>query len=74
MAKIQVLLFAQLKEQAGCDSIVKQIATNATPADLIAAMDLSGPILCAVNETQVDGTHPLHDGDVVALMPPMSGG
>lgn len=74
MVEIQVLLFAQLKEQAGCRMTTAQLPTATTPADLIRELQLKGPVLCAVNEQQVELQHPLQDGDIVAFMPPMSGG
>ena len=74
MLKVQVLLFANLKEELGWESADYAVTEAATPSDLIAAMGLDGPVLCAVNRAQVELTHPLSDGDEVALMPPMSGG
>lgn len=74
MLEIQVLLFAQLREQAGCRMTTAHLSEEATPADLIRDLRLQGPVLCAVNEQQVNLHHSLEDGDIVALMPPMSGG
>ena len=74
MAKVQVLLFAQLKEQMGVGTLEQEISTDACASDLSSAMGLKGPILYAVNQNQVDSNCRLQDGDVVALMPPMSGG
>tara|TARA_B100000575_G_scaffold288200_1_gene287841 strand:- start:205 stop:435 length:231 start_codon:yes stop_codon:yes gene_type:complete len=75
--QVNVLFFAALREQTGCSECVVDLPAGSTVSD---AMERSGfsdamPfILVAVNETYVERTHPLVDGDTVALIPPLGGG
>lgn len=77
---IQILLFAQLRETAGAD----EITWNETP---ITVTDLKKQlqhqyaefppldnVMVAVNEQYADGATEIHNGDTVALIPPVSGG
>ena len=59
-----------------------ELPERSTVADLLTAMESSYPNLSssvphtmiAVNTEYVENTHLLHDGDEVALIPPVSGG
>ena len=80
--KIEVLLFAQLKEAFGADSRTLEVEEGRTARDAVALLferDAVGdvkslPISFAVNEEIVDPDHVLRDGDRLALLTPVSGG
>ena len=78
--KITVLYFGQLKEQAGMASESLEME-NATVAELYRQLKerhgLSMPfenLRAARNETFCKGTEAIRADDVIAFMPPMSGG
>ncbi|EMH4161971.1 molybdopterin synthase sulfur carrier subunit [Pluralibacter gergoviae] len=80
---IKVLFFAQVRELVGTDSLIlePQSATvEALRQQLAARGDRwalaleEGKLLAAVNQTLVEGTHPVNDGDEVAFFPPVTGG
>lgn len=79
---IRVLLFAQLRVQAGASQLHLDLADG---ADVAAALDTLGaahPALAAllpscmtaVELDYVGQSHQLHDGDELALIPPVQGG
>jgi len=80
--RIEVLYFAQIKDATGTDSESLMVDAGATVADVVRILRerpawrlLSElPLTCAVNEAVVGSEHVLHDKDVVALLPPVSGG
>ena len=80
--KIAVRLFAILAERAGARSLPLSLPGSATVADAHAALRLQFPQLAegvpsaayAVNGEYVDAATPLHEGDELALIPPVSGG
>jgi molybdopterin synthase catalytic subunit len=83
MMKIQVRLFAGLREAAGRSELELQLDSGSTADGLMAELrDLPGlgpvlakmPVRVAVNRSYVDGGTVLGDGDEVALVPPISGG
>lgn len=77
---VTVRLFAHLRSAAGTAQLSVELAGNATAADaaravtvLCPAVDTTGAMV-AVNARYAKPTTPLADGDVVALLPPVSGG
>ncbi len=80
--KAYVKLFAILREKAGTSALTLELPEHATIADLIQEMAQRYPTLLvdtsntmvAVNAEYVQESHTLHDGDEVALIPPVSGG
>ena len=80
--KATVRLFAILREKAGTPEMTVDLPEYSTVADLLAAIESRYPglsasvphTMIAVNTEYVEQTHPLHDGDEVALIPPVSGG
>ena len=77
---VTVLLFAELRRHAGLDRLELDLADPATVRsaagrieEQLGAGRLSGA-MCAVNERYADPATPLRDGDVVAFLPPVSGG
>ncbi len=78
---VTVRLFAGLRERAGSDRVQVEIPEGASVGDLLAAMDETpvGPLaprscVVAVNREYADRAAPVHEGDEVALVPPVSGG
>ncbi|GIU90871.1 MAG: hypothetical protein KatS3mg010_1970 [Acidimicrobiia bacterium] len=83
--RLRVLLFATAREAAGRAHDVVDLADGATLADLAGALDRRyGDAFARVREGArlwVNGDEPpagaatvLHDGDEVAVLPPVSGG
>jgi molybdopterin synthase catalytic subunit len=80
---VHVRLFAMLRERAGRDTIEVEVPDSATVADAIEALrELPGlgevmqrmPVVMAVNREYARAEAPLHAGDELALIPPVSGG
>ena len=70
-------LFASLRERAGTDALELQLPDGAQVADALdrlAAVTDGVPVVMAVNHEYADCTVTLHEGDEVALIPPVSGG
>lgn len=80
--RTRVLLFAALREAAGARELLVELPAPATVAALRRCLADAYPRLApllhnaavAVNEEYVPGERALSDGDVVALIPPVSGG
>ena len=76
---VTALLFAQYRAQAGVGSLDLELPAGSTvrrAADELATRTgilLSGA-MCAVNERYSRPDDPLHEGDRVAFLPPVSGG
>jgi molybdopterin converting factor subunit 1 len=81
--EVEVRLFAMLRESAGAESVTVEVPEGATVrealeavgrehglGELIAAM----PVVMAVNRDYAQPDSPLHAGDELALIPPVSGG
>ena len=79
---VRVRLFAGLRALAGGDELRLDLPAGATVAALRDRMALDYPALisflptlvCAVDEEVVDQAHILREGEVVDLVPPISGG
>jgi len=80
--QVEVLFFAALREHAGTARLVRSIAPGTTAAALVESLRTDHPSLpppgpalrIAVNEEFVPPATVLGPGDVVALLPPVSGG
>jgi len=80
--RVNVLLFARLRELAGADAVVVEVAEPATVATVWQAVAVATPALapfdrtlsCAVNANFARMSHPITAGDDVAFLPPVSGG
>jgi len=80
--KCRVLLFAQLAEAAGRREIEIDLPEGATVGDALAVLGreheaidvIRDRIAVAVNEKYGALRDTLHDGDTIALIPPVSGG
>lgn len=87
---IKVLFFAQLREQLNCAELNIDLTTDtrftaetrlehlrtelALTDDNWQSCLQTGKLLMAVNQTIVDGSQVLKDGDEVAFFPPVTGG
>lgn len=79
---IHVLFFALLRDRAGTERCDLTLPENATVADAAAAIGWQFPgllgavsrVAYAVNQEYASPTSLLHDGDELALIPPVSGG
>lgn len=76
---IRVLLFAHLQEEAGTSElqIEKENITVAELKEIVAKecnVPVSAPIMVAINEEYANEDDTIQSGDVVALIPPVSGG
>lgn len=81
---IKILFFAKYREQAGCDSLELPGAGLLTVADLLGRLKASHPLqtpfledkqlLVAINQELARPSSPLHEGDTVAIFPPVTGG
>ena len=81
--KVEVRLFAQLRECAGADTLVVELPEGATVQDALAAIagrrglgDLirEMPVVMAINREYAAEDDALGPGDELALIPPVSGG
>jgi len=80
--RIQVLYFAVFRERLGRDDETLELAPGATVADALAALatmhepisTLRTKFRVAVNQDFTDEDRELHDGDELALIPPVAGG
>jgi molybdopterin converting factor subunit 1 len=79
---VTVLLFGQAREWAGAGSLDLTLESPATVAGAFAILKSQHPklaeiersLLFAVNEEYASPSHPLSDGDRLAVLPPVSGG
>ncbi|MBI2856528.1 MAG: molybdopterin converting factor subunit 1 [Chloroflexi bacterium] len=79
--KVRVRFFAIYRERAGTSKAEVELPQEATPTDLLAelrslypSLPRSDSVLIAVNSQYADPHSPLHEGDEVAFIPPVSGG
>ncbi len=75
--RITVALFAVLRERAGAREVELELPDGARVADALAELaTLVGetPVVLAVNRRYADADADLHEGDEIALIPPVSGG
>lgn len=75
--RVQVRLFAALKERAGTDSLTLELSEGARVGDALSELRwLTGELraVLAVNREYASESTPLHADDELALIPPVSGG
>jgi MoaE-MoaD fusion protein len=75
--QVRIRLFAGLRERAGTGSRELELGDGATVADVWPALGLGeepGGLLYAVNKRYAPRETPLAEDDVVAVIPPVSGG
>jgi molybdopterin synthase catalytic subunit/molybdopterin converting factor small subunit len=75
--RVQVRLFAALRERAGSGGRELELPEGASAADVWSYLDLGeepAGLVFAVNRAYTGRDEPLAEGDEVALIPPVSGG
>ena len=75
--RVQIRLFASLKERAGADSLTLELADGATVGDALRELGwVTGDVhvALAVNREYASEATSLHPDDELALIPPVSGG
>jgi molybdopterin converting factor subunit 1 len=80
--RVTVRLFARLRDLAGSSELVRELPEPATvdtvwkglTAEIPALAEYAQSISVAVNEDYSRMAAPVHDGDEVAFLPPVSGG
>ena len=76
--QVRVRLFAGLRERAGgADEVEVELPDGALVRDALERLGVltdGVPVVMAVNREYADPEHPLHQGDELALIPPVSGG
>jgi MoaE-MoaD fusion protein len=80
--RITVRFFAVIRDRAGVSQVEMDVGDGVSVAATLEAIGGQFPqlttllprIACAVNQTYVDRSTLLRDGDELALIPPVSGG
>lgn len=80
--RVNILLFATLKDRAGTNKLTIELADGATISDAHDALAAAYPALAphlptavaALNQEFADPTDVIHPGDELAFFPPVSGG
>jgi molybdopterin converting factor subunit 1 len=80
--RVRVLYFAALRDLAGVSEEWLELESVASVSDFIGSLGAKRPALAArlasvrvaVNETFAAPSDALHEGDTLALIPPVSGG
>src|SRR5262245_41093113 len=80
--RVKVQLFARLRELAGRSEYDCDVPAGSSVADVwrvladrhVSLQPFAGAISCALNADFARMNAPVHDGDEVAFLPPVSGG
>lgn len=80
--RVTVRFFASHREATGLSTFVADVPDGASAAEILRSLYrpfpklqfASSSVAFAVNRSQVNPETPLHDGDELALLPPMAGG
>jgi MoaE-MoaD fusion protein len=75
--QVRVLLFAGLRERAGTGAVDLELPDDARVQDALdrlSAVAEDVPVVMAINREYAPADAPLHAGDELALIPPVSGG
>lgn len=80
--RVSVRLFARLRELAGTDTVVRDVASGSAVGDVWASLVREWPqmdafqstVSAAVNAEYARMTREVADGDEIAFLPPVSGG
>ena len=78
---IQALLFARYAELLGTDSLTLTLPEGIKAGEAVSHVRsqhtgnaLPSTVLLAINGRQATPERPLHDGDELAILPPLAGG
>lgn len=78
--RVSVLLFAGLRTAVGSQQLAFELPDGATVRQAAERLEAEHPevslrgVMCAVNESYATPASALTEGDVVAFLPPVSGG
>ena len=80
--RVTIRLFARLRDLAGAGELVREVPAESTingvwqllAAELPALKDYERTMSVALNADYSRMSAPVHDGDEVAVLPPVSGG
>jgi molybdopterin synthase catalytic subunit len=75
--EVRIRLFASLRERTGTPELVLELPDGAVVGDALAQLATvtdGVPTVMAVNHEYASSDAPLHEGDELALIPPVSGG
>jgi molybdopterin converting factor subunit 1 len=80
--RVTVRLFARLRDLAGSGELIRDVPDAATvqtvwkslTAEMPALADYEGAMSVAINAEYARMAAPVHDGDEIAFLPPVSGG
>lgn len=80
--RVTIRLFARLRDLAGAAEFVREVPSGATVATVWESLTQESPALApytssvagAVNADYAHMNSPVHDGDEIAFLPPVSGG
>ncbi len=80
--RVTIRLFARLRDLAGASELTREVPAGATVAAVWESLAREHPALApytssvssAVNADYVRMNSPVHDGDEIAFLPPVSGG
>ncbi len=80
--KVRAQFFAQLRDLIGASTLDVELADGATTGDLLASIYRKFPslgandkaILLGAGLEFVDRSYKLHEGEEIAIMPPVQGG
>jgi molybdopterin converting factor small subunit len=78
---VQALLFARYAELVGADRLTLSLPTGASAGEAVSQLrdqldgnQLPSTLLLAINGRQATPERALHDGDELAILPPLAGG
>lgn len=80
---ITIKFFALIREQVGVDELVEAYVANESMEQLVERLShknaefrvaLSSSLVMACNQTIVDVSHLIEEGDEIAFFPPVTGG
>lgn len=72
--QIRILLFGRLKEVFQTAELTGDRFLGLSIGEMVRSLGLQGPLVVAINQSQVGPLETIKAGDEVALMPPASGG
>jgi molybdopterin converting factor small subunit len=82
MIRLSITFYSYFKDLAGCERTTEVMPDGSKASDLLARLGQRFPRLAAIEKSALlavgveyqPRSHPLQDGDEVALFPPVQGG